>query len=431
MPLKTVYFICIFIASFLSALPGLMTWQYLNLWLTQLGFGPSFLTSLGVMGLPHYLKVFILPALERFELNFPLKKKHWLNIFLVSSMLVGIGVIFFSYKANSMSRVSFIITGSCINFFSIVGLQSFYIIKLRLLEDKDLDNVVIASQIGQKTGRLLGGAGLLYLAHYAGWSSTYFITGCIFILFSFFLLSIFKMNNNLNVTAEIKKDSSYAKNSWNLKTILDLLKKSPLFFLLVSTIHLGDEFLTPMINIYYLHQKFNYLDIAHIGKIWGTSCFIVGTLCAQRFKMLSDSYQSLLIAVVLHVISLSSLLFLIYYPGSIWLLTLIICFKMVTLGLKMTLVGSVIAHFVKNNIHQGLTYSLIATLKGSGLWLSMLSGYCYELVGWENFFMIDILLALPSIGLLWLLITRSHHSKNRIELCYSSSGKSSISSESS
>lgn len=431
MPLKTVYFVCIFIASFLCALPGLMTWQYLNLWLTQLGFTPSFLTSLGIMGLPHYLKVFILPILEKFELNFPLKNKHWLNIFMISTIIVGIGVIIFSYKIASMNWWSFIAIGSCINFFSIIGLQSFYIIKLRLLENEDLDTAVIASQIGQKTGRLLGGAGLLYLAYYTGWSITYLFTGSIFILFSFFLMFILKMNNHLNINPLIKINNNDQKNSWSVKTIFHLLKNSPLFFLLISTVHLGDEFLSPIINIYYLHQKFNYLDIAHISKLWGTSCFIAGTLCAHQFKLLGGSYKVLLIAVSLHLISLLCLLFLICYPGNIWILTIIICFKMTTLGLKTALVGSLIAHFIKENSHQGLCYSLISTLKGSGLWISMVSGYWYEQVGWKNFFIIDGLLVVPSIAILWLLIVRSHRqNKIRIKYFYSSSDKSSISSES-
>jgi PAT family beta-lactamase induction signal transducer AmpG len=387
----------IFIMGFLSALPTLLTWKCLNLWFATMGSTPSFLSSLSLMGLPYSFKILFVPFLDRYSFSSYTYAHHWQGWMGISALFLAISLTYLGLMAPYLTKTSLIIVGIIINSCAIVFQSSLFFLKIQLLTSEDLNTGIFAQRLGIRWGLYAGEASLLCMSYYLNWHYAYCFCSALFFGFGTFLLISPHMNELFH-----KHDHFHQPSRLSLKELYITMKRYPFILSLAFLINLGDDFISPLVNIFYLDCGFNYPTIAVIAKIWGTCCFTLGGFIAtQRFTQHS-LLKTLLVITLLHALSLS-IFSLLQLHNNQPFFCFFIFLKNTTLGFKSIIIARFFAEFIRKSSCKGLLYTLIASAKSLALSVSFLSGYCYNFLGWNKLFALDTFLAFPGIILLFIL----------------------------
>lgn len=400
MPNNNLQFIKVFIflTGFLSSVPTLLTWHCLNLWLATLGYSPSFLASLGLMGIPYSIKIFFVPILEQYSLSSFKKGQHWQGWLGVSALILGCTLCFLGIYAPSMQKNHLILLGLLTNSCAIAFQSALFFLKIQLLKKEQVASGILAQRVGARSGHSLGEASLLFIAYYLSWHHAYLFCSLIFCIFGIFILT------NTRISSLLKKETNFHQPTpLSFKSAFHTIKSYPLILFLAFLINLGDDFISPLVNSYYLECHFDYPTIAIIAKIWGTCCFILGGFIATQLLKKISLLRLLIISTFIHACSLSLFPFLKTITFGKDSFIMFIFFKNTSLGCKAITVAGFFAELIRFSPSKGVLYALLTSMKSLALASSAISGYCHRILGWDQLFILDAMLAVPALMILLML----------------------------
>ena len=166
---------------------------------------------------------------------------------------------------------------------------------------------------------------------------------------------------------------------------------------------LGDAFMGIMFNPFLLDLGFAKTEIAKIVKLYGFAATLLGTFLGGWLVARWGMYRTLLLTGFVHMLTNLMLVVQARLGANHEFLIASITLENLSGGMSTAAFIAYLSALCKRN-YTATQYALLSSLAAFGrTWLSTPSGWLSQTVGWEVFFAIASLMALPGLALLvWL-----------------------------
>lgn len=398
--------VTILILGFVSGLPLLLSFGTLSAWLREVGVERSTIGLFALVGLPYALKPLWAPAMD--GLNLPLltrilgRRRAWLVLSQFMLMFAIVGLAFSDPGTGPFIMAIFAVL---VAFFS--ASQDIVIDAYRIeILDEDQQGMGAAMvTYGYRLGMLVAGAGTLFLADYWTWTHAYIVMGLLVLAGSIIVL-LSPEPQNIAVQNNIKLSLRGWFFHYVIEPFLDFSKRPGwvIILLFVVTFKLGDAFLSVMTNPFYIDLGFSKTEIAEVTKLFGILALgfglFIGGILIHRLGLIS----TLVITGVLQAASNLVFAYQAMAGNDLGALTITIAVENVTGGMG---TAAFVAYLsgLTNTAFTATQYALLSAFMSLGRnVLSSPSGYVVDALGWFDFFLLSVVVALPGLLLLFILI---------------------------
>jgi PAT family beta-lactamase induction signal transducer AmpG len=378
--------------GFASGLPLLLTLTVLQAWMKEEGVDLAVIGMMALVGLPYTLKFLWAPFLDRFTLPFLGRRRGWLLVAQAALMfsISGLGLTDPALHPWMVAFVAFLVT-----FFS--ASQDIVVDAYRR-EDLPDEELGLGSSLyinGYRMGMLLASGGGLILADHMPFSLVYSIMAAC-------------MLPGVLTTLLAPEPGTPAGTPESLKeAVLDPLieyfsRQGALWILAFILFYkIGDTMASAMTTPFYLDVGFSKTEIGAVVKLFGFWATVLGSLLGGVMMLRLEIYRSLWVFGVLQAVSTACFALLWRIGHSITALSWVIGFENLSSGMGTAAYAAFMAS-ITNKKFTATQYALLTSLMGVPRVLaSAPTGYLVKVVGWEGFFYLCALIAIP--GLLLLL----------------------------
>lgn len=405
--------ILLFFGGLSHGLPGVLTWQTLNIWLADLGFSKTIIGLFFFTGLPYSGKFLLSWIVDDYKAPFIPKSYAARRGWAVSMQLVMacaimlLGWLTPGYSLWGSALLCFIISlSSALNQIATVSHR------IEILEPVQSAIGVSIGIIGYRIGKLIGRAGSLYLLAFLPWFQIYPLLS----LFLFLSAGLYHITSSHQEALSQEKlplselpsrllqsrsffDKSFTQPFKNFKT---REKQWLLIVLLLSVMNLGDSLILGMIDLFYLEKGFSPLQIASLTKVLGLSFSIIGGAIATYRLEQRELSMVLFEACAAHSVAHLSLLSLCWLSHSMsFFLAATVILEHFSGGMKATLLATWIASLCDRHRYTGSQYALFSSIKAVPFVIgASLSGFLIDKMSWDYFFILSFTLSLPCLFLL-------------------------------
>lgn len=390
----------VLLLGFSSGLPLALTGGTLTAWLSDSGIDKTSIGLFAAVATPYALKFLWAPFMD--ALPFPLlskmfgRRRGWIlatQAALIASIL-AMSVIDPKLNPWLVALAAFIVAFASASQDIVIDA---YRVEILTKEQQGLGAAMV--QYGYRFGMLASGAGALALADHISWTATYIAMagvvgiGMLVILFS-------------PEPEASQKIQPINTKHWLRDTIIapftDFMtnKHWILILLFIMLYKLGDAFLGIMTNPFLLEIGFTKTEIAAVVKVYGLAATLIGVFLGGVMTYRWGTVKTLMICGIGH--ALTNLMFLVQAQvgNDIHILALGIFLENLSGGMT----ASAFVAFISGLTHARYTatqYALLSSLAVMGrTWLTTTAGWTAETFGWEIFFIISVLLAVPGLVIL-------------------------------
>ncbi len=283
--------------------------------------------------------------------------------------------------------------------------------RIEILPEAELPHGTANNQFGYRLGSFIAGVGTIAVASpqglNLGWALGYGLTGfCVLPA----LIAALLVGPGLHDRVMPRSDRGFA--TWLRETVVGPFseffgRRGALLILLFVLIYkLGDAMGQVMLNPMIVDLGFTDAEFLAINKVVGFWGLIVGTALAAPFMAWLGMGRALFISGVLMMVSNFAFVVLAWHGHSPLWLTIAVATEQVTSGIGLTVFVTYLSG-LSNLAYTATQFALLSSFAAMGrTWLSAPSGYAAEALGWPGFWMLTMVVALPGLGLLWLLWRR-------------------------
>ena len=394
--------------GFLSGLPLLLSFGTLSAWLREAGVDRSTIGLFALVGLPYALKPIWAPLIDGLKLPFVTallgRRRGWL---IVSQVMLLFAIVNLAFSDPLNAPISMAVFAVLVAFFSASQDIVIDAYRIEILEEEQQGMGAAMVTYGYRAGMLMAGAGTLYLADYWSWTHAYLVMGLIIITGS--LLVLFSPEPDEMESPTMHK---LGLGGWIyqfvVRPFLDFSSRPGwvLILLFIVTFKLSDAFLSVMTNPFYIDLGFSKSEIAEVTKLFGVLALgvglLVGGIMIQKFGLLA----SLIITGVLQAVSNLAFAYQAASGNDLEVLIFTIAIENVTGGMGTAAFVAYLSSLT-NTAFTATQYALLSAFMSLGRnLLSSPSGYVVDAVGWIEFFIISVVIAIPGLLLLLLLMKR-------------------------
>lgn len=413
----------------IGAPPGILftlSLSTIQVWLTQTGISKAIIGLFALAALPNALKFLWAPIIDQVKIPYLTnnlgRRRSWacfLQALLVLALL-GLGSSDPSHDLESM--IIFVGLVSLFGASQEIVLDAY---RIESLKPTEYGHGITANVLGYRLGTIIGGAGSLYIAAYAGWFWVYAAMAFFIALTTCIIL--IRPEPTPHETDLMKERQQKAlsflnthKNwppffvnlaAWIYGAVIGPFSefmRRPDWFLIVCLIlvyRFGDNLINNMANVFYLDIGFTMIDIANVTKVFGVFATIIGGIIGGIISARLGFLKGLLLCGALHTLSNTMLILQAYLGPNIPLLYTSIALENTTGG--MTTAAFVV--YLSSLCHKSFTGTQYALL--SALWylstnLGAIGGTIAEKTTWISYFIITIFAALPGLFFLFILWKR-------------------------
>lgn len=383
-----------------SGLPLLLTLGTLQAWMTDANVDLKKIGLMSSVTLPYALKMFWAPLIDRYVWPFLGRRRGWIFIF---QLLVAFAIAIIASLNPTQNLIYFAVAALLLTFFS--ASQDIVIDAYRreILDDNELGLGSSMYITGYRIGMILAGALALKLAFYFGpsvgqikvWSYIYYLMAIIMVVFS--LLSFFAP----------REDESIQKPT-NLKNaivepLVEFLKRKEAIWLLsfILFYKLGDSMASTMTTPFILKIGYTKNQLADIGKIFGMAATIGGGFLGGIIILKWNINKSLWIFGILQAVSTYGFAVLSWSPIETEYLALVIAFENLASGMGTSAYAAFMAS-ITDVRYTATQYALLSSLMAlPRTIISAPTGYMADYLGWNWFFILCTVVAIPGMLLLF------------------------------
>jgi PAT family beta-lactamase induction signal transducer AmpG len=269
--------------------------------------------------------------------------------------------------------------------------------------EKDQQSIAAANAVfGYLLGGLISGAGALYFAEDYGWGFSFTIISFLYVAGIIFMLTLKE--------PEIKREQfeAFSLHSWKVMTInpfMDFLKRDGAIVILLAIIFykLGDSFLGVVAYPFYLDLGFSLKEIALTVKVFGLSALVVGSYIGGFIMYRFGHFKGLIIGGIAQSITNFSFVWLNHMGHDTNAFIIAIAIENLASGMgNAALIGYL--SYLCNRQFSATQYALFSS--ASGLFshtLVMYGGSLVKILGWDMYFTMTVILAIPGLVLLLYL----------------------------
>jgi PAT family beta-lactamase induction signal transducer AmpG len=397
------------ILGFFSGLPLALTASTLTAWLSDAGVTRASIGLFAAIATPYAFKFLWSPLLDGLKL--PIlsarlgRRRGWL---LVTQGFLVAAIAAMALNDPATNPWMTALVGVMIATLSATQDTIIDAYRVERLPKEAQGTGAAWATFGYRIGMLASGAGALYLADNIGWKMTYFAMAGGMALG----LVVTLLMRELQV--EVAGDWAMGGGLTNflkhyvVAPFRDFMTR-PLWLavlLFVVLYKLGDAFMGVMFNPFLLDIGFTKTQIAQVVKFYGLIATILGTFAGGWLVGHVGMFRALLLCGVGHMLTNLLLVELAGRGADLNFLVLAISTENFTGGMATAAFIAYLSALCKLN-YTATQYALLSSLAAFGrTWLSTPSGALAAAVGWEIFFAIASLMAIPGLLLLWWIERR-------------------------
>jgi len=381
----------ILLTGFSSGLPLLLTGSTLKFWMREEGLDLTTIGFFGLVGLPYTLKFLWAPFMDRIVPPFGGRRRGWM---LVTQLALMVAIASLAFTKPSIHLSAIALLSLFVAFFSAsqdIVLDAY---RREYLTDEELG---IGSSIfvnGYRLGNLVSGALALILADYLSWPTAYAMMGL------FMLVGIGTTWYAPEPTIDASPPTSFQEAFTS--PFLEFIRRpewvSILLFILLYKI--GDSMASEMLAPFWVDLDVSKSTVAGIVKTFGLTASIGGGVLAGLVVYRWGIIPSLLIFGFLQMISTAGFALLAIFGNHLILLTAVIAFENLTGGMGTTAFVAFMASLTDKRF-TATQYALLTSFMGiPRVFAGSTTGFLATWLGWEGFFLLCTILAVPGLLLI-------------------------------
>ncbi|MEW6599369.1 MAG: AmpG family muropeptide MFS transporter [Nitrospirota bacterium] len=380
-----------FLMGFACGLPLLLTISVLQAWMKEEGVDLAVIGMMALVGLPYTVKFIWAPFLDRFTLPFLGRRRGWLLVAQIALMLSIVGLALTDPGKNPwmVAFAAFIVT-----FFS--ASQDIVVDAYRR-EDLSDEELGLGSSLyvnGYRVGMLLASGGGLIMADHMSFSMVYVIMAACMLPGVLTTLYTPEPDAPMGVPRSMKEAV--------IDPLVEYFTRQGaiwiLFFILLYKI--GDTMASAITVPFYLDLGFSKTEIGAVVKLFGFWATIIGSLIGGLMMLKLGINRSLWVFGVLQAVSTAGFAMLARIGHNVPALSAVIGFENLSGGMGTAAYSAFMAS-ITNKKFTATQYALLTSLMGvPRVIASAPTGFLAKYMGWENFFIGCVLIAIPGMLLL-------------------------------
>ncbi len=385
--------ICVF-TGFTSGLPLYILIQLVPAWLRTEGVGLAEIGFFTLIGLPYAWKFMWAPVMDRYTLPLLGRRRGWMFATQIA-LMISIGAIGFLNPAFSIWAVAYL--AATIAFFSAsqdIVLDAY---RRELLADSELG---LGNAIHVQAYRLAGlvpGSLALILADHMPWNAVFIVVAAFMLVGMVLVMNI----------AEPVRDPHAPRTM--REAIVEPFREfigregvAPALFVLgfLFFYKLGDNMATALQTPFFIDVGFTLTEIGVVAKFASLTAVIVGGLVGGLVMIVLSINRALWLFGIVQIVSILGFAALAEIGPNPWMLGFAVAFEYLGVGLGTAALTAFIARST-NKAFAATQFALFTALAATPRTLAgATTGLIVERVGWTNFYILCVVLAIPGMLLL-------------------------------
>jgi PAT family beta-lactamase induction signal transducer AmpG len=398
-------FLLIGLLGFFSGLPLALTASTLTAWLSDAKVDRASIGLFAAIATPYALKFLWAPLMD--GLRLPLLTRHmgrrrsWLLVTQIALVAAICAMAGNNPAENQWLTALFGVIIATLSATQDIVIDAY---RVERLEPEEQGTGAGYVTFGYRIGMLVSGAGALYLADHLGWHTTYLAMAGIMATSIF--LTLLAREPVVPVDNQTPSHGIVAfLRDYVVAPMRDFMTRPQWLAVLAFVIlyKLGDAFMGTMFNPFLLDLGFTKSEIAAVVKIYGLIATLAGTFAGGWLVARIGMFRSLLLCGFTHMLTNFLLIVQARLGADVHFLTVTISLENFTGGMSSAAFIAYLAALCRVN-YTATQYALLSSLAAFGrTWLSTPSGALSKAMGWEWFFAMASLMAIPGLLLLWWL----------------------------
>ena len=390
----------VLLTGFAGGVPLLLVGSTLQAWMTEAGVDLGTIGLFANIGLPYSLKVLWAPLMDRFHF-WPGRRRGWMwlmQLLLVASIF-ALSLFDPAHNIYGIAVMALIVAA-----FSATQDVAIDAYRREILADEELGLGSSLYVVGYRVAILVTGAGALWLADQllldsgkANWPLVYQLMAGAMALGLMFTAFICKEDPRIEAPKTLQeavigpfKEFFQRDGAWVVVLFIVLYK-------------LGDTMAANMTTPFMLLKGYTKSEIAGVVKGFGLLALIFGGILGGLGTMRMGIMRSLWIFGILQAVSTAGFCWLSMAEVSVLNLTLVIAFENLSAGLGSSAYAAFMASMT-NKRYTGTQYALLTALMAlPRTLLSSPTGFMADALGWNTFFLVCTIIALPGMALIPIL----------------------------
>lgn len=393
--------LAVMLLGFSSGLPIALTSTALQAWYTVSGISVVTIGFLALLGQPYVYKFLWAPVLDRFAIPFLGRRRGW--IFCMQLAIIAV-ILLMSIQNPIFHPALLAFTGLFLALFSATQDIAFNAYQTEVLHEQERGLGAAYGVTGYRIAMLVSGAMSFVLADQVGWQITYQIMALFMLIGAVGTLTGPETKTPAHMPATL-----FSAMVEPLKEFLsrDYAKA---ILLLIILYKLGDAFALTLSSTFFIRGLgFSQTDVGLVTKGVGLLASILGVLIGGGLMLRMGMYWSLFWFGILQAFSNLTFMILALCGKNLLLLTATIFIEQACSGMG----TAAFVAFLMSLCDQRYTatqYALLSALAAIGrVFVGPLAGVMVEHIGWVQFYWWSFVVALPGVGLLWLLREQVMH----------------------
>jgi PAT family beta-lactamase induction signal transducer AmpG len=406
--------IAILLMGFSSGLPLALTFGTLSYWLAELGVS---LTAIGLFGLArtsYSLKFLWAPLIDRLPVPFLTawlgRRRSWA---LTIQLLLAAAICALGSTDPRRDPAMTALAAVCVAFLSASQDIVIDAYRIELLRPEEQGAGAAATQWGYRFGMLASGAGALYAASFGGWHFAYALMAAL-MLVGMVTVCLTPEPGGVQLPQPLPGHNTAERvKTWLTRAVVapfrDLLARAGALQLAAIALFIvlykfGDALAGSMANPLYVALGFTKVEVATISKVYGVVATLAGVAFGGVLVARLGIFRALLLCGGLQ--ALSNLMYAVqaWSGHEVSVLTIAISAENLTGGMA----SAAFVAYLSELCNQDFTatqYALLSSLATVGLnVLAASGGALAQALGWIPFFVLSTAVCLPSLGLLfWMM----------------------------
>jgi len=386
--------ICIF-TGFASGLPLYILIQLVPAWLRTEGVGLAEIGFFTLVGLPYTWKFLWSPIMDRYTLPFLGRRRGWLLVTQLA-LMASIAAIGFLKPQFSIGLIAYL--AAAIAFFSAsqdIVLDAY---RREILADHELG---LGNSIHVQAYRLSGlvpGSLALILADHLAWHTVFIIVAAFMLVGIIMVLCVDEPERDPQAPRTIKEAV--------IEPFREFLGRqgfgAAMFVLAFLFFYkLGDNMATALQTPFFIDVGFTLTEIGVVAKFASLIAVIVGGLVGGLVMIVLPINRALWLFGVVQIVSILGFWALAVIGPNLWMLGFAVAFEYLGVGLGTAALTAFIAKST-NKAFAATQFALFTALAATPRTLAgATTGVIVEYVGWPNFFILCVALAVPGMLLLF------------------------------
>lgn len=401
--------VVVLLLGFASGLPLALTGASLTFWVSEAKVDIAVVGFLAWVGIAYSWKFLWSPVIDRLPLPWLTaslgRRRGWLVLIQILLMLA---ILQLGRSDPAVDIVTMAFWAVIVAFLSASQDIVIDAYRVEILAERQQGAGAAAVVFGYRMAMFASGAGALVLAEWYGWFAAYAVMAVLILIGTIAALLYGEPQGSAAAVAATRTDPMGWLRQAVFEPFADFFARNgagtaAVILLFIMLYKLGDALLGALTSPFYVELGFQKTEIATIAKSWGLVATLVGVflggLVVRRLGIINGLWVCGVAQMVSNLVYIAQL----NAGHDLSMLSVTITVENLTGGMGTAAFVAYLSSLCNIN-YTATQYALLSSFMAQArTLLSGFSGVLQQSLGWEGFFILTTLAAIPALVLLWWL----------------------------